>query len=75
MIRQQNNMVVNEHIKLQIKTLENAPRDAGKLEWLLKAKEKQREDAMHIEETERLVTKIQMLKVVLYLVNRNHRQQ
>jgi hypothetical protein len=30
---------------------------------------------MHIEETQRLVAEIEMLKVVFYLVNQNHRQQ
>jgi hypothetical protein len=31
MISEQNNLIINEHFKLQIKTLENAPRDADKL--------------------------------------------
>ena len=36
---------------------------------LLKSKERQKEEAMHIEDTQRLVTEeIEMLKVVLYLV-------
>ena len=56
MINEQlNSPPVNEHFKLQIKTLQN--------------------EAMHIEDTQRLVTEIEMLHVVLYLVNRNHRQQ
>jgi hypothetical protein len=43
-----------------------------KLEQLLKAKEeKQNEEAMHIEDIQRLVTEeIEMLKVVLYLISR-----
>ena len=40
---------------------------------LLKSKERQREEAMHIEDTQRLVTEIEMLKVVLYLVARKER--
>jgi hypothetical protein len=36
------NPAVNEHFKLQIKTLQNAPRDADKLGRLLKAKERER---------------------------------
>jgi hypothetical protein len=36
---QHGNPAVNEHFKLQIKTLQNAPRDTDKLERLLKAKE------------------------------------
>jgi hypothetical protein len=53
---------------LQIKTLQNAPGDPDKLERLLKAKEREKEEAMHIDDTQRLVTEIEMLKVVLYLV-------
>jgi tRNA A37 N6-isopentenylltransferase MiaA len=70
MINEQlNSPPVNEHFKLQIKTLQNAPRDPEKLEQLLKARERQKEEAMHIEETQRLVTEIEMLKVVLNLVS------
>jgi hypothetical protein len=62
------NPAVKKHYELQIKTLQNAPRDAEELEWLLKNKESAKEEAMHIEDTQRLVTEIEMLKVVLYLV-------
>jgi hypothetical protein len=55
-----------------IKTLQNAPRDADKLERLLKVKEMENEEAMHIKDIERLITEIEMLKVVLYLVCRNN---
>ena len=58
------------HLELQIETLENAPRDAEKLEQLLKVKRRQKDESMHIEDTQRLVTEIGMLKVVLYLVRR-----
>jgi hypothetical protein len=34
----------------------------------LKVKQRRNEEAMHIEDTERLVTKIEMLKVVLYVM-------
>ena len=61
------------YLELQIKTLQNAPRDPEKLEGLLKAKRKQKEEAMHMEDTQRLVTEIEMLKVVLYLVCRKDR--
>jgi hypothetical protein len=41
MTGQQNNQAINKHFKLQIKTLQNAPRgDADRLNGLLKAKEK-----------------------------------
>jgi hypothetical protein len=57
---------VNKHFELEIKTLQNAPRDADKLRTLLKSKERQKEEADHIEDTERLVTEeIEILKVVL----------
>ena len=56
MINEQNNPIVNEHFKLEIKTLQNAPRDPEKLEQLLNVKERQKEGAMHIEEMQRLVT-------------------
>jgi hypothetical protein len=72
MIGEQNNPIINKHFKLQIKTLQNAPRDPDKLERLLKIKERQNEEARHIEETQMLVTEIEMLKVVLILVRRNN---
>ena len=64
-----------KHLELEIKTLQNAPRDAEKLERLLKAKQRQKEEAMHIEDTQRLVTEIEMLKVILYLVSRREEEQ
>jgi hypothetical protein len=55
--------------------LQNAQRDEGKLRELLKLKEKQNEQgATHIEDTQRLVTVIEMLKVVLFFVCRMHQQ-
>jgi hypothetical protein len=63
------NPAVKRHLELEINTLQNAPRDADKLEWLLKRKESAKEEAMHIGYTQRLFTEeIEMLKVVLYLV-------
>jgi len=64
------NPVMKRHLELEIKTLQNAPRDADKLRRLLEIKQRQKEEAMHIEDTQRLVTEIAMLKVVLYLVSR-----
>jgi hypothetical protein len=61
--------------ELEIETLENALRDAAKLERLLQIKQRQKEEAMHIEDTRRLVTEIEMLKVVLFLVCRKRQQQ
>jgi hypothetical protein len=67
------NPAVKKHYELQMKTLQNQPRDADKLERLLKVKQRQKEEAMHIGYTQRLFTEeIEMLKVVLYLVCRNN---
>jgi hypothetical protein len=64
------NPIMKRHLELEIRTLQNAPRDAAKLRKLLEVKQRQKEEAMHIEDTERLVTEIEMLKVLLYLVSR-----
>jgi methyl coenzyme M reductase beta subunit len=55
---------MKRHLELEIKILENAPRDADKLRKLLQVKQKQKDEAMHMEDTQRLVTEIEMLKVV-----------
>jgi archaellum component FlaC len=68
------NSAVRRYLELQINTLQNAPRDPDKLERLLKSKRRQKkEEVTKREEIERLVTEIEMLKVVLYLVCRNRR--
>jgi hypothetical protein len=41
-VGEQNNTALNRHLKLEIKTLQNAPRDADKLERLFKAKKGKR---------------------------------
>ena len=67
------NPVMKKHLELEIKTLQNAPRDAAKLRRLLELKQRQKEEAMHIEDTQRLVTEeIEMLKVVLHLISRDN---
>jgi hypothetical protein len=58
------NPAIKRYYELQIKTLQNAPRDAEKLEWLLKKKERAKEESMHIEDTQRLVTEIEMPKIL-----------
>ena len=51
------NPVMKRHLELQIKALQNAPRNADDPERLLKINRRQKEEeAMHIEDTERLVT-------------------
>jgi hypothetical protein len=66
--------VTKRHFQLEIKTLQNAPRDPSKLEQIIKAKERENAKARHIYDIQRLVTEIEMLKVVLFLVNRNNRR-
>jgi hypothetical protein len=68
---------IKKHLELEIKTLQSAPRDLDKLERLLKIKQRQKEEeeAMYIEDTETLVTEIEMLKVVLFLMSTNRRKE
>ncbi len=54
----------------RLRCFKNAPRDPEKLERLLKIKERQKEEAMYMKDTQRLFTEIEMLKLVLYLVIR-----
>jgi hypothetical protein len=67
------NPAIKIHYELQIiKTLvQNAPRDADKLERLLKTKQRQKEEAIVMRDTQMLVTEIEMLRVVLCLVRRD----
>jgi hypothetical protein len=59
------NPAMKKHLELQIKALQNAPSDPDKLERLLKVKQRQKEEeAMHIEDMQRLFTEIEMLNVV-----------
>jgi hypothetical protein len=53
MIREQNNNpAISKHFELEIKTLQNTPRDPDKLEQLLQVKERKKEQqAIHIEDT------------------------
>ena len=52
--------------------LEMQPSYTAKLEQVIKAKETENEKATHTDDTIRLVTEIEMLKIMLYLVNRNN---
>jgi hypothetical protein len=69
---------LKRHLKLEIKTLQNAPRDAYKLRQLLKVKQRQNQEAMHREDREDiegLIIEIEMLKIVLHLVARKSRSR
>jgi hypothetical protein len=48
-----NNPAMKRHLELEIKTLQNAPRDAAKVRRLLEVKQRQKEEAMHIEDIQR----------------------
>jgi hypothetical protein len=69
------NPAVKRHLELEIKTLQNAPKDEDKLRKLLETKQRQKKEADDIEDTQRLVTEIEMLKVVLFLVCRDKRRR
>jgi hypothetical protein len=69
------NPAMKKHLELEIRTLQNAPRDAAKLRKLLEIKQRKKKEADHREDTQRLVTDIEMLKVVLFLVSRRHQLQ
>jgi hypothetical protein len=65
---------MKRHLELEIKTLQNAPRDADKLKRLLQLKQRQKEEAICMGDTQRLVTEIEMLKAIWYLVARSGRR-
>jgi hypothetical protein len=47
------NPTICRHLELEMQTLQNAPRDADKLERLLKIKKREKHKAMHIEKTQK----------------------
>jgi hypothetical protein len=63
--------VTKRHFQLQIKTLQNAPRDLEKLGQIIKAKERENGKARHFEDTQILVRELEMLKFELFLVQRS----
>jgi hypothetical protein len=62
------NPPLKRHLELEIRTLQNAPKDQHKLRHLLKTNERKREEAMEIKDTQRLATEIKMLKIVLHVM-------
>ena len=66
---------MKRHWESEIKILQNAPRDEGKSRELLKIKEEENEQVTHIEDTQRLVTEIEMLRFVLCVVCRKERKE
>jgi hypothetical protein len=56
-------------LELEIKTLQNTPSDADNLRRLLQKKQRQKEEDMHIQDTQRLVTaEIEMSLYVFYKI-------
>jgi hypothetical protein len=64
-----------KHFELQIRTLQNAPRDPDRLRELLKGKQRHYEKARRAEEIQPLVTEIEMLRFVLFLICRNESKE
>jgi hypothetical protein len=56
--------------ELQIKILQDAPRDPDKIRQILKDKQEGYEKAEDSEDIERLVSEMEMLKFLLFLVSR-----
>ena len=65
------NPAIQKHFELQIKILQDAPRDSDKLRELLNIKQRQYEKATSAEGIQTLVTEMDMLKFVQFLVKRN----
>ena len=65
------NPATKKYAELKIKILQESPRDAHKLVEILQAKDKQYEKTQDSEEIEQLITEIEMLQYVLFLVSRN----
>jgi hypothetical protein len=62
---------MKKHWESKIKILREAPRDVDKLGHILQAKQKEYEKAHDSLDIERLVSEIDMLKFVLFLVSRD----
>lgn len=68
-------LTAKRHWELQIRTLQEAPRDPEKLRKILKEKQEEYEKATDSDDIERLVPEIKMLQFVLFWVNRNTRKE
>ena len=63
-------LATKKYAELKIKILQESPRDADKLVEILQAKDKQYKKAQDSEDTERLISEIDTLEYLLFLVNR-----
>jgi hypothetical protein len=66
-------LAMRRHWESEIKILRDAPRDLDKLRELLKIRQRQYEKARLAEEIQPLVTEIEMLEFVLFLVCKEER--
>ena len=69
------NPAMKKHCELKIKILQGSPRDADKLREILQVNQKEYEMARDSEDIERLVTEIEMLKFMLFLVCRSESEK
>jgi hypothetical protein len=67
------NPATKKYAELKIKILQDSPRDADKLKDLLQAKQREYKKAQDSEDIEDLITEIDMLEYLFFLVNRNSR--
>lgn len=65
------NPATKKYCELNIKILQDSPRDSDQLRELLKVKQKEYEKAQDSEVIEPLVTEIEMLKFVQFLVRKS----
>ena len=66
----ESSLAAKRHWELQIRTLQETPRDPEKLRKILKEKQEEYEKAEDSKDTERLVPEIDMVRFVFYLVCR-----
>ena len=66
------NPATKRYCELKIKILQDPPRDTDKLKEILQTKEGEYEKAQDSEEIEKLIAEIDMLKYLLFSVNRRN---
>ena len=65
-------LATKKYAELKIKILQDSPRDAEKLRGILQVKQKEYKKAQDSDNIERLITEIDTLEYLLFLVNRNN---
>lgn len=67
------NPATKKYCELKIKILQDSPWDPVKLKEILKAKQKEYEKTEESEDIEKLITELEMLRYVLFLINIRNR--